>query len=209
VSGRRKVVVLDYGAGNVASVVKALQHEGSDAILSSDPEAARRADLLVLPGQGHFGQCMNSLVGSGLATAIHDFVGAGRPFLGICVGMQLLYEGSEEAAGVAGLGLLPGLVRRIPTKLHLPHVGWNAVSFTCAGINDPLLAGVASAEPRYFYHVHTFAQLEHEDPSVLGVCTYDVPFATIVGRDNVRGVQFHPEKSQEHGLAILRNFARL
>lgn len=204
---RPRVVVLDYGAGNVRSVVKAFEHEGAEAVLTSDPSVARAADRLVLPGQGHFGQCAGRLESSGLVDAIREVVGAGRPFLGICVGMQLLYEGSEEAPGARGLGLLPGQVRKIPTGLHLPHVGWNAVSFTAAGMRDALLEGVASGEPRYFYHVHSYARLETGDESVLGVCEYDAPFATIVGRDNVWGAQFHPEKSQEAGLRMLRNFA--
>ncbi len=206
---RPRVVVLDYGAGNVRSVVKALEHEGADALLTKDPDLARSADRLVLPGQGHFGQCMLGLEQSGLAEAVREAVREGKPFLGICVGMQLLYEGSEEAPGVAGLGFLAGTVRRIPTPRPLPHVGWNAVCFTDRGRDNPLLAGVAGTEPRYFYHVHSYAQLDSNDPQVLGVCTYDAPFASIVGRDRVWGVQFHPEKSQEDGLAILRNFAQL
>lgn len=203
------VVVLDYGAGNLRSVVKAFEHEGTAAVLTADPGIARRAERLVLPGQGHFGQCITRLEESGLADAIREVVAKERPFLGICVGMQLLYEGSEEAPGIRGLGLLEGTIRRIPTSLHLPHVGWNAVSFTPEGHADPLLAGIASAEPAYFYHVHTYAQLETADDSVLGRCEYDAPFASIVGRGNVWGIQFHPEKSQEKGLGILRNFATL
>lgn len=200
---------MDYGAGNLRSVVKAFEHEGFDAVLSSDPRVARSADRLVLPGQGHFGQCIARLEESGLADAVHEVVDAGRPFLGICVGMQLLYEGSEEAPDAAGLSLLPGTIRRIPTDLHLPHVGWNAVNFTERGRSDPLLADVACGEPSYFYHVHSFAQLEVEGETVLGSCSYGVPFASIVGRDNVWGIQFHPEKSQEKGLRILRNFGEL
>jgi glutamine amidotransferase len=205
----KNVVVLDYGAGNLRSVVNAFEHEGADVVLTSDPDIARQADRLVLPGQGHFGQCIERLESSGLADIIQEVVAADRPFLGICVGMQLLYEGSEEAPGAPGLGLLPGTIERIPTDLHLPHVGWNAVRFTDRGLGDPLLAGVAGAEPRFFYHVHTYAQLDAAAESVLGECSYEVPFASIVGRDNVWGIQFHPEKSQEDGLAILRNFLEL
>ena len=204
-----KVVVLDYGAGNLRSVVKAFEHEGADVALTSDPAVARRADRLVLPGQGHFGQCVGRLEESGLADAVREVVAAGRPFLGICVGMQLLYEGSEEAPGAAGLGFLPGTIERIPTALPLPHVGWNAVEFSERGRSDPVLAGVAGPEPVYFYHVHSFAALRPGAEEVLGTCSYDAPFASIVGRENVRGIQFHPEKSQEAGLRILGNFARL
>jgi imidazole glycerol phosphate synthase glutamine amidotransferase subunit len=209
VSPRPKVVVLDYGAGNLRSVVKAFEHEGADVTLTDDPDVAREADRLVLPGQGHFGQCIGRLEESGLADAVREVVAHERPFLGICVGMQLLYEGSEEAPGVDGLGLLKGTIRKIPTNLHLPHVGWNAVRFTAAGSADPLLDGVAREEPRYFYHVHSYAQMDADAAPVLGQCQYDAEFASIVGEGNVWGIQFHPEKSQEDGLAILRNFASI
>ena len=204
-----RVVVLDYGAGNVRSVVKAFEHEGTEAVLTADPAVAREADRLVLPGQGHFGQCIAQLEERGLGDAVREVVADGRPFLGICVGMQLLFEGSEEAPDARGLGFLPGQIRRIPTTLHLPHVGWNSVEFTDRGQADPLLAGVAGPEPAYFYHVHSYALLDPAGDEVLGRCTYDCGFGTIVGRDNVWGVQFHPEKSQEAGLRILRNFAEM
>lgn len=204
---RPRVTILDYGAGNLRSVARAFDHEGADARLTSDPAEARDAGLLVLPGQGHFGQCMTRLEESGLADAVRAHVDAGRPFLGICVGMQLLYEGSEEAPEVRGLGLLSGTVRRIRTELPLPHVGWNSVEFVRTAESDPLLEGVAGPEPRFFYHVHSYAVLESDAPDVLGRCVYDDAFASIVGRGNVWGIQFHPEKSQEDGLRILRNFS--
>jgi imidazole glycerol phosphate synthase glutamine amidotransferase subunit len=204
-----RVTLLDYGAGNLRSVAKAFEHEGADVRLTADPAEAADAERLVLPGQGHFGQCMTRLEEAGLADAVRGHVAAGRPFLGICVGMQLLYDASEEAPGVAGLGLLPGTVRRIRTELPLPHVGWNAVEFVRAAEADPLLQGVAGPEPRWFYHVHSYAVLESDGEHVLGRCTYGDAFASIVGRDNVRGIQFHPEKSQEDGLRILRNFAEM
>lgn len=208
--GHSEVVVLDYGAGNLRSVVKAFEHEGATVRLTDDPAVARPADRLVLPGQGHFGQCMGRLEESGLADAVREVVAAGRPFLGICVGMQLLFEGSGEAPAARGFGFVPGRVERIPTFLPLPHVGWNAVEFTLAGRADSLFAGVAGEEPRYFYHVHSYAVLDTLEVNVLGRCSYDdVPFASIVGRNNVHGIQFHPEKSQEDGLRILANFARM
>jgi len=203
-SGR--VTILDYGAGNLRSVARAFEHEGADVRMTADAAEAASAERLVLPGQGHFGQCMMRLEEAGLADAVRGHVAAGRPFLGICVGMQLLYDGSEEAPGVAGLGLLPGTVRRIRTELPLPHVGWNAVEFVRAAEADPLLEGVAGPEPRWFYHVHSYAVLESDGEHVLGRCTYGDAFASIVGRGNVWGIQFHPEKSQEDGLRILRNF---
>jgi imidazole glycerol-phosphate synthase subunit HisH len=204
-----RVVVLDYGAGNLRSVVKAFEHTGADVTLTSDPSVAREADRLVLPGQGHFGQCIGRLEESGLADAVRHVVRAGRPFIGICVGMQLLYEGSDEAPAAAGLSLLEGRIRRIPTGLHLPHVGWNAVDFTERGLADPLLTGVAGMDPVYFYHVHSYALMSSGAPETLAHCTYEATFATIVGEENVWGIQFHPEKSQEPGLKILGNFARM
>jgi len=204
---RPAVTILDYGAGNLRSVAKAFEHEGADVLLTADPDEARRADRLVLPGQGHFGQCMTRLREAGLEDAVREHVDAGRPFLGICVGMQLLFDESEEAPGVRGLGLMPGPVQRLRTELPLPHVGWNAVEFVRSAESDRLLEGVAGPEPRFFYHVHSYAVLRSDGPHVLGRCTYDDTFASIVGRDNVRGIQFHPEKSQEDGLRILRNFA--
>lgn len=204
-----EVVLLDYGAGNQRSVARAFEHEGARVVRTADPAVARAAGRLVLPGQGHFGQCMARLEASGLADAVREHVAAGRPFLGICVGMQLLYDGSDEAPGVAGLELLPGTVRRIPTDLPLPHVGWNAVDWVPRAAEDPVLAGVAGAGPRWFYHVHSFAVLRDGGEEVLGRCRYEAAFASVVGRGNVWGIQFHPEKSQEEGLRILRNFSRL
>lgn len=203
------VTVLDYGAGNLRSVVRAFEHGGAQVVLTSDPAVARRAGRLVVPGQGHFGQCMTNLQALGLADAVREHVAAGRPFLGICVGMQLLFEGSTEAPGVRGLSLLPGHCERIPTEQPLPHVGWNSVEFAGRAPADPLLVGVAGPEPRFFYHVHSYAVLDAQPDDVLGYCRYDARFASIVGRANVWGIQFHPEKSQEDGLRILANFAGL
>ena len=204
-----KVAVLDYGAGNLRSMVRALEHEGAEVTLTSDPAVASAAERLVLPGQGHFGQCMTRLEESGLGDAVREFIAAERPFLGVCVGMQLIYDGSEEAPGIAGLGLIPGTVKRLRTDLPLPHVGWNSVEFVRAAESDPVLDGIAGPVPRYFYHVHTYGVLEADGEHVLGRCTYDDAFASIVRSDNVWGIQFHPEKSQEDGLRILGNFARL
>lgn len=203
------VTVLDYGAGNLRSVVKAFEHGGATVRLTGNPAEARRADRLVLPGQGHFGQCMTRLEQSGLADAVRETVAAGRPFFGICVGMELLFQRSEEAPGVPGLGLLPGSVDRLRTELHLPHMGWNAVHFAPHASGDAVLGDLAGPEARYFYHAHSYAVQNAQEPDVLGWCEYGVRFASIVGRDNVWGIQFHPEKSQEDGLRLLANFARL
>ena len=204
-----RVTILDYGAGNIRSVAKAFEHEGADVKLTSDPDVARTAERLVLPGQGHFGQCIGSLEERGLADAVREVVAAERPFLGICVGMQLLYDGSEEAPGARGLGFLPGTITRIPTDRPLPHVGWNSVRFSDRAMDEPILAEVAGPEPRYFYHVHSYARLRPDPGELLGECEYDTSFASIVGGAGVWGMQFHPEKSQEDGLRILGNFARL
>lgn len=190
-------------------MAKAFEHEGAEVTLTSDPAVARQADRLVLPGQGHFGQCAGALEDSGLADVVREVVAAERPFLGICVGMQLLYEGSEEAPDSRGLGFLQGGISRIPTERPLPHVGWNSVRFSQRAADDPILEGVAGSEPRYFYHVHSYARLQPGPEELLGECEYDAAFATIVGGDGVWGVQFHPEKSQEDGLRILGNFARV
>ncbi len=206
---RPRVTVLDYGAGNLRSVVRAFEHGGADVTLTSDLAVARAADRLVLPGQGHFGQCMAHLEESGLADAVQEHVAAGRPFLGICVGMELLFEGSDEAPDTRGLALLPGRCERIPTTLPLPHVGWNAVEFTARGRADPLLRDVAGEAPRYIYHVHSYAVMQAPEDDLLATCTYDARFAAIVGHGNVWGVQGHPEKSQEVGLQLLRNFGRM
>lgn len=205
----RRVTVLDYGAGNLRSVVKAFEHGGSEVRLTSDPAEARRAGRLVLPGQGHFGQCMTGLEAAGLADAVREHVASGRPFFGICVGMELLFEGSEEAPGVPGLGLLRGSVDRLRTGLHLPHMGWNSVEFAGRAAADPVLEGVAGPEPRWFYHAHSYAAQDPDPEDVLGWCDYGVRFASVVGRGNVWGIQFHPEKSQEDGLRLLENFSRL
>lgn len=206
-----KLALVDYGAGNLHSVENALRAAGAeDVTVTSDPNVVRAADRIVLPGVGAFAACARALRGvRGLVEAMTERVHVGgAPFLGICVGMQLLYEGSEEAPEVPGLGLLEGHVERLRTELPLPHVGWNAVEWVRAAEADPVLEGVAGPEPRYFYHVHSYAAQRADAPEVLGRCTYDVAFASVVRRNNVWGIQFHPEKSQAEGLRILHNFAR-
>lgn len=203
------MTVLDYGAGNLRSVARAFEHERAEVTLTGDPAVAALAERLVLPGQGHFGQCMGRLEESGLADAVREHVAAERPFFGICVGMELLFEGGEEASDVAGFGFLRGRVDRIRTDLPLPHVGWNSVEWADRAAADPVLAGVAGAEPRFFYHAHSYAVQGWNPEDLLGRCEYGVPFASVVGRGSVWGIQFHPEKSQEDGLRILRNFARV
>jgi glutamine amidotransferase len=200
------IVVVDYGVNNLRSVVRALAAGGHPATLSTDPAEVRRADRVVVPGVGNFGQAARNLVGSGLGAAIQDVAAAGRPVLGICLGMQLFFASSEEASEARGLALLPGTVRRFRTALSVPHVGWAEVRATETGATHPALAPLFHGEPQFFYHVHSFHPAELPDGVALATAEYDGPFPTIVGQDNILGVQFHPEKSQRAGIDLLSRF---
>ena len=195
------IAVLDYGIGNLRSAEKGLQRVGADARLISDPEEAADADAVVLPGVGNFGGCMDALRESGLDKVALDCVGTGKPFLGICVGMQMLYEGSEESPGVAGLGLLPGVVRFLPAGVKRPQMQWNVLTATSPGC--PLLDGLG-AEP-WVYFVHSY--IAPLDDNVVATCDYGGPVAALVGRSGMWATQFHPEKSGAAGLRLLSNFA--
>jgi glutamine amidotransferase len=200
------IVVVDYGVNNLRSVVRALGAGGHPAELSSDPARVRQASRLLVPGVGNFGQAVQNLSNSGLDDAIRTVAAAGRPVMGICLGLQLFFASSEEAPGVKGLGLLPGMVRRFQVDLPIPHVGWAGVQLTSDGERHPVLAPLFQHEVRYFYHVHSY----HPDalpPGVaLGTADYGGPFPTLVGQDNVLGAQFHPEKSQRAGIDLLARF---
>jgi imidazole glycerol phosphate synthase glutamine amidotransferase subunit len=200
------IVVVDYGVNNLKSVVRALAAGGHTATLSADPDTVRRADRVLMPGVGNFGQAMPNLERSGLGAAVQDVARAGRPVMGICLGQQLFFATSEEAPGVAGLGLLPGTVRRFTTALHVPHVGWASVTPTPAGSRHAMLAGLFDAGPQFYYHVHSYHPALMPEDAVLAMGDYDGPFATIVGQDNVVGAQFHPEKSQRAGIELLSRF---
>jgi glutamine amidotransferase len=200
VSAERPVVaVLDYEIGNLRSAQKALEHVGADARLTADRDVIDAADAVVLPGVGAFGRCMEALAATGLDAAAKDVVAAGTPFLGICVGMQLLHESSEEAPGVAGLGILPGVVRRLPDGVKHPQMQWNVLDRTRP---SRLLAGLA--EPTWVYFVHSYAP--ELGPDTVATCDYGGPVAAAVERGNVAATQFHPEKSGPCGLALLRGF---
>lgn len=201
------IVVVDYGVNNLRSVVRALQAGGSVATLSADPGTVRQADHLVVPGVGNFGQARENLARSGLGEAIGEAARAGRPVMGICLGMQLFFDRSEEAPGVVGLGLLRGEVRRFRTTLPVPHVGWAGVRLTEAGVRHPVLADLFHGEMQFFYHVHSYHPAETAPEAVLATAEYGGPFATIVGQGNVIGAQFHPEKSQKAGIDLLARFA--
>lgn len=200
------IVVVDYGVNNLKSVVRALEAGGNSAVLSSDPAVVRKADRLVVPGVGNFGQASKNLEATGLGGAIREVAAAGRPVMGICLGMQLFFGTSEEAPEARGLGLLPGTVQRFRSMLPVPHVGWAAVTLTPAGDEHPLLGALFHGEPQYFYHVHSFHPAAISKGGVLGTADYDGDFPTIVGQGSVIGVQFHPEKSQRAGIELLSRF---
>ena len=197
--------VVDYGMGNLRSVLNALEAVDAPARLVSTPAQAREAERLILPGVGAFGAAMERLDEQGFSEALPNLVAAGRPLLGICLGMQLLAERSTEHGEHSGLGLVAGDVARIETdpSLRVPHVGWNDVNV----VRDTrLLAGLPDAPTFYFVHSYVF---ETSDPSaVTATCDYGRPLTACVEGDGVFGAQFHPEKSQRDGLALLRNFAR-
>jgi imidazole glycerol-phosphate synthase subunit HisH len=195
------IAVVDYGIGNLRSAEKALQHLGADARLTDAAGEIAAADAVVLPGVGNFGACMRALRSSGLEAVTRAAATDGRPFLGICVGMQMLFEGSDESPDVAGLGIVAGRITRLPETVRLPQMGWN----TLEPQGDPrLLAGLA--DPAWCYFVHTYAP-EPTDPSVVAAwCDYGRRFAAAIERGPLWATQFHPEKSGDVGLALLGNF---
>jgi imidazole glycerol-phosphate synthase subunit HisH len=200
------IAVVDYGMGNRRSVEKALEHVGARALITRDPAALEQADALVVPGVGAFPQGMRNLIELGLDERIRAAAAAGTPVLGICLGMQLLFERSQEHELTDGLGLLAGEVSRLHVGgLRIPHIGWNDVRFERP---SPLTAGLP-ADGCAFYHVHSLAARPEDPADVIATTEYGERFATIVAHGNVLGVQFHPEKSSRDGLALLGNFVRL
>jgi glutamine amidotransferase len=200
------IAVLDYGIGNLRSAEKALQHLGAPARLVDDPDEARGAAGMVLPGVGDFGACARALESSGLGAVARQAVDSGTPFLGICVGYQLLCEGSEESPGVEGLGVFRATVRGLPPGVKHPQMQWNQVE---AGGDDAAGASgmFAGLEERpWMYFVHSFAP--EAGPDTAAVCDYGGPVVAAGARDHVWGTQFHPEKSGSAGLALLANFVR-
>jgi imidazole glycerol-phosphate synthase subunit HisH len=195
------IAIADYGMGNRRSVEKALEHVGARPQITRDPELLRSADGVVLPGVGAFPEAMRHVTSLGLDQPLADRARAGGPLLGLCLGMQLLFERSSEHEGAAGLGLLPGEVTALLAP-KLPHIGWNLVGFEReSALTDGL--GEAAA----FYHVHSFACRPSDEADVIGRAEYGERFVSIVERGALFGTQFHPEKSSLDGLALLRNFA--
>ncbi|MDZ7317311.1 MAG: imidazole glycerol phosphate synthase subunit HisH [candidate division KSB1 bacterium] len=198
------IVIIDYGAGNLHSVQKAVEKCGAAVAVTQAPDDLARAEKVIFPGVGAFGKAAESLQRLGFYSAIRRYVETGRPFLGICLGMQMLFELSEESPGAEGLGLLCGTVRRLPSGVKAPHLGWNAVRQTGA---SPLWKEVPDGA--YFYFAHSFYVDPAEKECVVGVTDYGGEIAVAVRRGNLFGVQFHPEKSQKLGLQVLKNFVAL
>ena len=194
------IAIADYGMGNRRSVEKALAHVGAESKITTD---VSDASAIILPGVGAFPEAMRHLERSGLGEQLKDRAQAGVPLLGICLGMQLLFESSTEHEGAEGLGILPGTVTRLQSP-RLPHIGWNLVTFERA---SALTEGLGEAAA--FYHVHSFACRPADPADVVGTSEYGERFVSIVERDNVMASQFHPEKSSRDGLRMLRNFAQL
>lgn len=200
-----RIVIVDYDMGNLASVRNALKAVGYEAEISPDPAVVAEADGILLPGMGAFGNGMRKLGERGLIGAVRDFYAGGRPLLGICLGMQLLYEEGEEYGAGPGLGLLTGRATRLPDSVKLPQIGWNLVDPVQPA--HPIFAGIPASYWAYFDH--TYAADTVNPAEVLATTDYGRVYPSVVGRANLIGIQFHPEKSSRVGLQMLANFGRL
>ncbi|OIO37307.1 MAG: imidazole glycerol phosphate synthase subunit HisH [Candidatus Omnitrophica bacterium CG1_02_49_10] len=206
------IAVVDYGMGNLRSVQKALESQGADARILSSPESIKEADKIVFPGVGSFGEAMNELRIRGLISAITGSIERGKPFLGLCLGLQLLFDASEEGGNTTGLGIVKGRVRRFDNSLKVPHMGWNGVKIKNQKSKIkiggcPLFKGLD--DEAYLYFVHSY-YVEPEDENIVAARTeYGVDFVSAIWKDNIFATQFHPEKSQEVGLKILKNFVNI
>ena len=203
------IAIIDYDAGNIRSVEKAFVSLGEDVTVTRDAEVLQKADKVVLPGVGNFGDCMQNLERFGLVPVIREIASGGKPFLGICVGLQLLVEESEESPGVKGLGILKGRILRIPERenLKIPHMGWNSIHLIRQNGSGRLFRGIP--EQSYVYFVHSYYLKAADEGIVTATTEYGVTIHASVEKGNVFATQFHPEKSSDTGLAILRNFAEL
>lgn len=198
-----KVTIIDYGAGNVPSVERALQRLGADTQRTNIADDVAAARALVLPGVGHFAALMRALGTQNIRAALISAIQKGVPYLGICLGLQALFESSEEAPGLKGLGLLSGNVSALPANVKLPHMGWNQIA---AKLDSKLLQGIDPAA--YFYFAHSYAALR-SNGSTIATCCHGTSFAAVVEAQNIFGVQFHPEKSGDAGARVLENFLRI
>lgn len=197
---KQKIVIIDYGMGNLYSVYKALAAVGAEVEVTSQAQKILQADKVVLPGVGAFGDCMANLAKYQLLPVLQEVLAGEKPFLGICLGLQLLFEGSEEAPGIAGLGYFKGQVKKIPTDLKIPHMGWNSLELVKP---SPLLQQAAGA---YVYFVHSFHAVPTDASIITATCDYNTKVTAAVGRGHVQAMQFHPEKSSAAGLSILKAF---
>ena len=195
------IAVLDYGSGNLHSVSRARARVGGTPLITGDPAEVTGADALVIPGVGHFGACMRAICHHGLDSSIRDFVASGKPVFGVCVGMQVLFDGSDEDAE-PGLSVIAGASRLLPDDVKVPHMGWNTVQWRA---DHPYVAGVDDATR--FYFVHSFAP-DVDAATTVGATTYGRTFAAAVAKDNVFATQFHPEKSGDAGLAVYERFVQ-
>jgi glutamine amidotransferase len=207
------IAIVDYGMGNLRSVHKAVEQVGGAAQVIPDPQGIKDASKIILPGVGAFRDCMHNLASRGLLEPLVKAIAAGKPFLGICLGLQLLFDESDEFGTYRGMGILPGKVTRFPdaitdsedaTPLPIPHMGWNTIEIKK---DTPLFAGIESGS--YFYFVHSYYAIPADPRDIAATTPYGIEFACAVQRANISAVQFHPEKSQEKGLRLLKNFVRL
>ena len=195
-----KITIIDYGMGNLYSVCNAIAAVGGEPIVTSDKDVIAAAEKIILPGVGAFGDCMANLHKSGLIPVIMDALHSGKPFLGICLGMQVLFEGSEETPSVAGLGFFKGQVKYLTTDYKIPHMGWNKLELAST---SPLLR---DAEGQYVYFVHSFHCVPEDKSLITATCDYGMEVTASVGRGNVQAFQFHPEKSSCVGASLLHAF---
>ena len=197
------IVIIDYGIGNLHSVTKALEKLGFPNQVSKDPTIVEKAHALILPGVGSFGEAVEQMEKNNLIDTIHGFIQKGKPILGICLGLQLLFEKSQESAKKKGLSVIKGEVRKLPPTNKVPHMGWNRILFP----KNHSLEG-AIPDGRFFYFAHSYYVVPNSEEIIVGICNYNVVIPVIIHQDNIWGVQFHPEKSSIWGIKFLESWAK-